>query len=298
MWIKASGDLTENISQLTTSVSTHVACFGESACLVDASVWPMREELWSKIATSYETIEYVLLTHAHYDHVGVIPYLRQKCGHLQVVSGRKTAALLSEKDYVETLRQKNIEASKAVGDTLDISPEDWFNALQVDIVLTDGDSLPLGEGVEVKLIESPGHTEDSVSYYFKPDLALAAGESLGQYSGREKITPTYAYSYQESINSYKKLNALDIQLLSLPHSGVITGDLVNKYMTELPVEMERYRRSFQEQVEEGLLIEEIVAKVSTEWLEEGRLPEGPFHDGHRDLVAKMVKQSIERVEEE
>lgn len=292
MWIKASGDLTENVSQVSTAVSTHVVGLGDKACIVDASIWPLRFELCEKIVSSFETLEFVLLTHAHFDHLGCVPYLREKFPHIKIVSGRLTADLLTNKDYVEQLRLKNEEAAKAVGDSLDLSPIDWFKALQVDITLSDGDILELGEGVEVKLLESPGHTEDSVCYYFKPDLVLAAGESLGQYSGRDKITPTYASSYQDSINSYKKLNALEIHVLSLPHSGVITGDLVSKFLTELPIEMEKYRKHFQDQVAEGFLVEEIVGKVCAEWAEEERFPEGPFHDAHKEIISKMVKQSV------
>lgn len=289
MWIKASGDLTEHVSQLTTAVSTHLAVLGDKAALVDASIWPVREELWEKIESSFETIEYVLLTHAHFDHVGCLPYFRKMNPQLKVVSGIKTAELLSNKEYAETLRQKNLEASQAAGVEFDCASSDWFKALQVDDVLADGDSINLGEGVEVKLFETPGHTADSVSYYFKPDMALAAGESLGQYSGREKITPSFGSSYYDALKSFQKLNAFDIQLLSLPHSGVITGDLVSKYLTELPIEMERFKKSFISQLDEGQLIEEIVAKVSTEWVEEGRLPEGPFHESHRELVNQMVR---------
>ncbi len=132
---------------------------------------------------------------------------------------------------------------------------------------------------------------DSCCFYFKQDLALAAGESLGQYSGREKITPSFASSYEDTLKTLQKINALDIKLLSLPHSGVLSGDLVTKYLTELPLEMERYRKSFQQQIEDGSLIEEIVANVSADWAEDGRLPEGPFHDAHKKLIEDMVKQS-------
>lgn len=291
MWIKATGDLTENLSQVTTAISTHFLAFGEKSALVDAAIWQVREELWDKVSTSAGTIDYILLTHAHFDHVGAIPFLREKAPHLKLVSGRLAADLLSNKEYVEILRKKNDDASKASGLKMECSKLDFYKALQVDEVLSEGDIINLGEGIEVKLFESPGHTEDSVCYYFKPDMALAAGEALGQYSGREKITPSFGFSFEEAMKSYQKLNAFDIHLLSLPHSGVLSGDLVPRYLTALPVEMEHCKSLFQQKIEEGILIEEIAGNVSADWLEEGRLPEGPFVDAHRELIEKMVRNS-------
>ena len=297
MWIKSTGDLTEHVLQVTSSVSTHLVIIGDSVGMVDAGIWAVGPELWEKVSSTVESLEFVFLTHAHFDHVGAIPYLKKTLPNLKIVSGRLTAELLSDKDFVETLREKNILASKALGQELDCSSSEWFKSLQVDITLSDGDSVNLGENVEVKLFETPGHTADSVCYYVKPDMALAAGESMGQYSGREKITPSFGSSYSDAMLSFQKINVLDIQILSLPHSGVITGDLVNKYTTELPVEMERFRKSFCQRVNEGELVEEIVASVAAEWADEGRFPEGPFHEAHRELVEMMVKEARNSVSE-
>jgi len=274
-------------------VSTHLLALSDKAGIVDASIAPMAEEIWEKVSSYVDTLDFIFITHAHFDHVGAIPFLREKAPHLKVVAGRQTADLLADKDYVENLRQKNLQASEGCNFEFSITQSDWYLKLQVDLTLSDGDNINLGEGVEVKLIETPGHTSDSVCYYVKPDLALAAGESLGQYSGRDSITPSYGSSYQDSIKSFQKLNALEIHILSLPHSGVITGNLVNKYMTELPIEMERFKKAFSQRIIDGELIEEIVANVSAEWAEEGRFPEGPFHDAHKELVNQMVKNSRE-----
>ncbi|HMO18380.1 MAG TPA: MBL fold metallo-hydrolase [Oligoflexia bacterium] len=289
MWVKASGELTDNTIQINTAVSSHILVQGDNVAIFDASLWSVREELWGRIAEEVETIEYILLTHAHFDHVGAVPFLREKASHLKMICGRETANLLSDIEVIQKISAKNKEASHVLGDTCDISLDEWKESLTPDVVFNEGEILKLGDGVEIKLIETPGHSVDSVSYFVKPDLLLVVGDAFGTFAGRELVTPSYNHSYNDFMKSIAKVSALDLQVLSFAHSGSLSGEMVGKFLLDIIREAETSKNNFTERMKTGELIDDIVSSVVMEWASEGRFPDGPFTDALKDSIEGMVR---------
>jgi 2-aminobenzoylacetyl-CoA thioesterase len=288
MWIKASGEITENTLQITTATASHLIISGEYCAISDAGIYAEGESLWKRIEEEVETIEFILLTHAHFDHVGAVPYLRSQAPHLRLLGGRETETLLKDAEYTRVLYEKNKNASEALGETMDLSFDDWHSMLQPDMTLSDGESFSLGGGVDIILIDTPGHTPDSVSYYVKPDAAFIGGDILGHYGGRDLVTPAFSGDYKTYLASLQKISSYDIQVLSLPHGGSLTGELVTRYLTELLVYSDQYREIFRKRLETGELLESVVKSVSLEWTDEGRFPDGPFRDSVHEAVHQMV----------
>jgi glyoxylase-like metal-dependent hydrolase (beta-lactamase superfamily II) len=90
------------------------------------------------------TIEWVLETHAHADHLSSAVYIREKTG-ARVAIGRGICAVQETFVKVYNLTDVAIDGS------------------QFDRLLTEGDVLSLGN-LEINVMETPGHTSDSVTY--------------------------------------------------------------------------------------------------------------------------------------
>jgi glyoxylase-like metal-dependent hydrolase (beta-lactamase superfamily II) len=101
-------------------------------------------------------IEWVLETHAHADHLTAADYLRGK-------TGAKIACGAGIRDVQRTF-------AKAF-DFRDM-PTDGS---QFDRLLEEGDTLPLGR-LSIRVLETPGHTGDSVSYLV--EQAVFVGDTL------------------------------------------------------------------------------------------------------------------------
>ncbi len=289
MWIKASGEITENTLQVTTVTSSHLIISGEYCAIGDAGVYAEGQSLWDRIEQEVETIEFILLTHAHFDHVGGVPFLRSRAPHLRLVGGRETDVLLKDSEYTKILYEKNKAACEAAAQPFEISLEDWHESLQLDLVFSDGEALSLGDGVDVILMDTPGHTLDSVSYYVKPDCAFVGGDILGHYGGRDLVTPAFSGDYATYLGSLQKISSYDIQVLGLPHGGALTGELVARYLTELLVYSNQYKDVFRKRLDAGEIIEDLVKSVSLEWTGEGRFPDGPFKDSVNGAVEEMLR---------
>lgn len=106
-----------------------------------------------------------------------------------------------------------------------------FNPVEVDLLLKEGDELDFGEGWTVRVIETPGHTRDSLSFHIPKIKAAIVGEAAGVFHNNG-INPQFSSSYSDYITSLEKLTALDIDILALGHRYIVTGDDIGRYLKD------------------------------------------------------------------
>jgi len=102
-------------------------------------------------------LRWILETHAHADHLSSAPYLQSRAGGL-IAIGTGICQV-----------QATFKRIFGLGD--EFAPD----GRQFDRLLADGDAVPLG-GIEGRVIATPGHTSDSVSYLFGD--ALFVGDTV------------------------------------------------------------------------------------------------------------------------
>lgn len=292
MWIKTSGALSENVFQLTTVASTHILAVGDASALIDVGL----DCTAARLAEGIEQClgeglgpDIIFLTHAHFDHVGGLPALRQRFSGSEVLAAPATADLLKNEDYIKGVYEKNKACAEAMGEEFSAEQDAWCQACQVDRVIGDGDGVDLGDDVEVKMISSPGHTSDSVSYLVTPDAALAGGEAVGWYGGRDAIANCFTESFAHYVASLDRLSGLDLKILSFPHSGAITGELVSKYFLNARESAEVFREQVKSRMEQGEVVDEVVAAFLSDWQTQNITPEGPFLAEQTETLRAMVK---------
>ena len=292
MWIRSSDSLSENVFQIITATSSHYLILGDCSAIVDAGIAATADTLIEEIEAVLGedgTLEFILLSHAHFDHVGGIVRLRERWPELEIFSSPATAQLLGDETLVSKLYEKNKAASLAANSAFEYSLEQFSESLNVDRIMGDGDVLDLGDGVEIKMIACPGHTADFVSYYVRPDCALIAGEAVGQYSGRDQIHLAFCDSYKEYLESMDRLSTLEIKLLGFAHSGTLSGELIGKYFQSAREQAERFCETVRERIKQGELQEEVFAALLGDWQAQQICPDGPFVQEQEDTLKAMIK---------
>lgn len=104
------------------------------------------------------TVEKILLTHTHWDHIADAKTLREQTG----------APL-----YVHSLDAKNLEEPGSDGLPLYIPIE----PVKPDFFFQGGEQVTLGT-IPFEVIHTPGHCPGSVCFYFPTEKVLISGDTL------------------------------------------------------------------------------------------------------------------------
>ena len=139
----------------------------------------------------------ILLTHAHFNHIGAIPALHAAYPDLPVCVHDNDRKVISH-----PLNQLPPEYPP-IGQPKNLSSLESLNSL---------------EGLEV--LETPGHTPGGVCYYFKQEKMLFAGDTL--FAGSVGRTDLPGGDMATLMASLKKLTALPDDTVVIPGHGMFT----------------------------------------------------------------------------
>ncbi len=130
---------------------------GDAYALVDCGLSTNPQAIMDELVRdglSLQKLKYVLLTHAHPDHANAALWLQQNLGVKIICSAFEGEVL--EKGLLHVL---GLEENNPAYETFRTMPR-----TTADCIVADGDVLQIGD-LQVKVIETPGHTHGSTSYY-------------------------------------------------------------------------------------------------------------------------------------
>ena len=201
LWQVGGGDLSH-----PADAGAYLICLGKKAALVDAGSGAAHQRIKSNIKESLPhgvALEYLLLTHCHFDHTGGAEAIRRDFG-CAIVAHAKDAVYLEAGDP-------------------EVTAASWYGEnpapLAVDIKLTQPiTSLPIGDG-QVVAYHWPGHSPGSVVYTTRLDRQLVL---FGQ-DVHGPIHPALLSDESDYQASLQMLLSFGADILLEGHFGVIRG---------------------------------------------------------------------------
>lgn len=157
-------------------------------------------------------LRYLLITHAHIDHVGGAARFRERLG-VQVLVARDAAACLRSGDE----QASSLDVAKKAG----FYPADYrFEPCEVDRELAEGDQVSIGD-LTVDVFETPGHADPHLSFLLsgRRRRYLFAGDAVF-HGGATLLQHTHDCSIQASGASIEKLARLDFDALLPGHQAI------------------------------------------------------------------------------
>ncbi len=194
-------------------------------------------------------LEWVYITHLHYDHCGGIPYFKRRIPSLKAGGSEYAAELIKREKVVNLLTRLNEEVALQARENYGISlPSDiQFEPFSFSRTIKEGDIIDTGR-FHIRVLDVPGHTKCSVAYFVEELEALSAGEAVGVPFLTGEVQPEFLSSYDAYLHSLYRMRDLQPRFICLAHGGVISDKKAREYMNESI----RATEAFREKVEKLL----------------------------------------------
>jgi glyoxylase-like metal-dependent hydrolase (beta-lactamase superfamily II) len=153
-------------------------------------------------------LEYIILTHCHYDHSASAEAIAKKSG----------ARIAIHKNDVEGLHHNEASAAAAF--------DSKAPSFVPDVLLDEGESISIGNGEHLQIIHTPGHTPGGICLYEPLSKSLFSGDTVFPQGsiGRTDFIGGNSAKISESI---QKLTQLDVRTM-YPGHGDPTSDNVKR----------------------------------------------------------------------
>jgi len=179
-----------------------------------------------KNALDGRPLDFLFMTHTHYDHIGALPFFRKEWSNLRVVTSETGAAVLLKNTPRRVIRELSISAAKTYNIVLNADYDD--DLFRAEITVKDNDIIYLGD-LSVQTLETPGHTRDSLSFFIPELELLILNETPGVLFPDGNIYPCYLTGFRDTINTIKKCSQIPYKHLSIPHRGVTGSEVTEGY---------------------------------------------------------------------
>lgn len=234
-------------------------------------------------------LDYILLTHSHYDHASGAPYCKAAWPNAKVVAGEYATKIFAKPSARAFIRDMNDSAAREQGVT---TYTDRLEDLSVDIPVKEGDVLQLGE-MTFTVLNTPGHTKCSVSFFCQENGLLLSSETSGVFDGKE-VYPCYLVGYQMTLDSIEKMVSCNPKNLVLPHVGLLSEADSQYYLQRAPLRAAEAKDDILRWYGEGLSFAEIkrVYKEKYYTPENAKFQPEKAFDVNLHYIVKLIVQEL------
>lgn len=192
---------------------------GEKLALIEsgpASAIPNLLSSLAELKIDLRQIAYLLVTHIHLDHAGGAGLLLQYLPEAKVVVHRRGAAhLVNPKKIWDTSLKALGEIAEKYGEPTPV-PEERI------LVVSGGETIDLGDGVKLDVVETLGHASHHICFWKQNDRGIFTGDAAGIYYKRlNSITPMIPppFDLSQAISSIDRLISLEPEVIYYTHFG-------------------------------------------------------------------------------
>jgi glyoxylase-like metal-dependent hydrolase (beta-lactamase superfamily II) len=256
----------------STAYPFYLHCGSRGATLFEGGIslmGPVVQGQLAALGVGGDTVRQLIVTHAHPDHVMALPQLRQAFPAAQTVASASAAKTLATPEAIElfcrldgALSDALVKAGKAAA-APPVAPGGQF---AIDRVVKDGDLIEVDEGVAYQVLETPGHSECSLSFFEPRTKALIVSDATGYYLPQSQSWwPNYFSDYRAYVASMERLAALGAEVLCLSHNAAVRGaDTVAIYFQGAIAATRQYHERILREMQGGQTVRQLAEVLGAE----------------------------------
>ena len=264
----------------------------EKTALYDCGMAYCHDQLLKNISAALqargrERLDYVLLSHTHYDHIGALPYITKRWPEVVVCAAAKAKSVFKSEGAKGTMKR----LGEAARDEFSASKAPVsVDGLRVDRVVKDGDQISIGFEY-FAVLETPGHTACSMTYVLEPAGIMFTSESTGVLKNPQCVETSALKSYQDTIVSAEKCKTYHAKQIICPHFGIFPEGFVDAYF-DMYVKFAKEEKDFILSLAyEGYTYEEILKEYEKKYwtVQRGKSqPKPAFLENAKHIIGHIV----------
>ncbi len=234
-------------------------------------------------------IKKILILHAHFDHVGIVPFFKRRHPEMEVYASERGWEVLRMQKAILTINEfsRNVARRMKKEEIYSTYDLDWRNDVSGKAV-REGDRISLGD-LEVSIFEIPGHSSCCVAAYVPELKALFPTDGGGiPFSGTIITSGNSNYTkYQQGL---EKLKNLEVDYYCADHYGYVAGDEAREFISRA-IEMAQKERARMEQAYRSTGDIDLAAKKLISSFYE----ENPYYLLSPEILLDVYRQMIRHI---
>jgi glyoxylase-like metal-dependent hydrolase (beta-lactamase superfamily II) len=271
---------------------------GQQCCTIfeggTGAMGPVLREQLKQIGVECDAVGQVVVTHAHPDHVMAVPLFREMFPRVSVLASEAASQTLSAEKAISFFVKMDDALTDSLIDNGVIKDEHRRPPMAeaqiaVDRILKDGDTIEVDDDTAFQVLETPGHSDCSLSFYEPKSKVLIISDATGYFLPQEKYWwPNYFTGYGPYVESIERLASLNADVLCLSHNAVVQGaeDVADYFQGTLDATRQYHERIVGE-AKAGKTPREIAATLGEEVYQKTPLFPVQFFQKNCGLLVKL-----------
>jgi len=290
--------VTKNITLLGTEPFSLYLIKGETYAIIEGGVsgitYPFLSQL-TQLDVPPEAISYLVILHSHFDHMMVFPTLKERYPWMKIVSSERNRVTFSSERIIAKIFDSDRKMTLTlmerglISEAPNLHP---YTSFPLDITVSEGSILDLGNGVMIKFIETPGHSPDCLSAHYEEERVLFCSDGAGFYAPPDFFRPNYWFRLDEAEKSLDRMKTIDPEILCRGHHGVVMGrEATRKHLQMARQSIADFKTFVLERIQSGASVDVLTQEV-TERFSKGFLELFPPEDNYR-LWGLLIRRTLE-----
>lgn len=274
----------ESVVYLLEGQDSSIIINGGLSCILPDVLQQMKD-----FGINVNKIKKLLVLHSHFDHAGIVPYFKRTYPEIDVCASEAAWKIFAMPKAIEIMNEFSqlVADRMGAGEGLKSYDHLWRDDI-TGMTVSEGDRIDLG-GVELSIMETPGHSYCSITAYEPTMKALFASDAVG-IPYKDTAFPSGNTNYTQFQETLERLKPLQVDYICADHYGYITGEEAHTYVDVSIEEAKKMRKEMEDVYRKTGDIDAAAAAITKAFYEKS-----PDYFISSDILEGVFKQMVKHL---